>query len=159
MKTIILRWYGAYEYDEIWKVGDWGNGIYLITGKKVYERASKIQYCGITERSFKDRLRSHHKTSQVTRDLKFWLSEVEYPKRFNRGMLEMAEKIIIYAWQYQLNERKKVMPPQPTTIINYWFKKDDLPRFNQLEIYRHFSDVLSWDGAHWRTGNLKVEQD
>lgn len=157
MKTIILKWYGAFEYEEIFEQGNWGNGLYLITGKQPYERNPDIQYCGITERSFKDRLKRHHKVNRVTRDLRFWLSEVEYPKKFNRIMLETAEKILIYAWEYKLNERKKVMPPQPTTIINYWFKKDGSPRLRQESIYKKFSDVLVWDGEFWRTGNLKVE--
>ncbi len=157
MKTIILKWYGAYECEEVLEEGNWGNNIYLVTGEKPYERVSKIQYCGITERSFKDRFREHHKAHQVTREQKFWLSEIEYPKKYDRELLETAEKIIIYAWEHQLNERKKVTSPESTTIINYWFKKDCSPRFNQNAICRDFSDVSSWDGEYWRTENLKVE--
>ena len=158
MRTIILNWFGPWNFEEVLANKESGNGLYLVTGKTRYQRGgSKIQYCGITEKSFAQRLKNHHKISQINRDLKFWLAQIEYPIQFNRAVLETAEKIIIYAWQYELNEKKKYTPPQPTTILNFWFKKDRTPRINQLEIYRKFSDVLSWDGSYWRTGNLKVE--
>jgi hypothetical protein len=159
MKTIILNWFGPYAFDEVLQDKESGNGIYLVTGKRPYERTAKIQYCGITENSFAYRLKTHHKIHEVTKDRRFWLAQIEYPVEFNREILETAEKIIIYAWQYDLNEKKKYTPPQPTTIINFWFKKDYTPRFNQMEIYKDFTDVLSWNGDFWRTGNLKVIQN
>jgi len=72
--------------------------------------------------------------------------------------LETAEKIIVYFWLPELNERKKVSPPEPTTILNFWFKKDGALHSNQLDVYRKLSDIISWDGENWRTGNLKVWQ-
>ncbi len=159
MQTFIINWYGAYAFEEISYENNFGNGIYLITGKQKHQRNSEIQYCGITEDSFYNRLKSHRKKDVVCRERKFWLGEFLYPKKIDRNVLETAEKIIIYFWQPNLNERKKVSPPEPTTILNFWFKKDNMPRLNQLAIYRNLKDVISWDGVNWRTGNLKIWQE
>ena len=61
MKTIILNWFGPKSFEEVLADRQSGNGLYLVTGKRPYERISKIQYCGITERGFAQRLKRHHK--------------------------------------------------------------------------------------------------
>jgi len=159
MRTFIINWYGAYSFEEIEQDKDFGNGIYLITGKRKHQRNSEIQYCGITEDSFYNRIKTHHKKDFVFREQKFWLGEFLYPKKINRSVLETAEKIIIYFWLPKLNQQKTVSPPEPTTVLNFWFKKDRTLRRNQLSIYRDLYDVLSWDGDFWRTGNLQVWQE
>ena len=156
MVTFILNWYGPYTLDDLENEKKSGNGLYLITGKQAYERQSAIQYCGITEGSFYNRIKNHHKKEYVKKEMSFWLGIFTYPKKITRNELELAEKIIIYFWQPSLNEKKKISIPKPTTIINQWFKKDETPRYNQCDIYRDLSDVISWDGKLWRTGNLKV---
>jgi len=159
MKTIILNWYGPYSDENINDEKEFGSGIYIITGKQKYEREAVIQYCGITERTFKQRLSEHHKKESILKDRKYWLAEIIYPKKTNRSLLELAEKIIIYFWQPALNEKKIISQPDPTTIINQWFNLSDEARVNQLKIYKDLSDVISWDGEYWRTGNLKVWQE
>lgn len=158
MKTVILNWYGPYTDDDLKQEKELGNGLYLITGKRMYQHGdSEIQYCGITEGKFCSRLSdTHHRKNEVTRNRNFWLSEVKYPLEVNRELLEFAEKIIVYFWQPELNDRKKISVPKETTVINRWFTKDREPRINQKEIYKNLDDVLSWDGKNWRTGNLKV---
>lgn len=157
--TIIIKWQGPYNYSEIEALKDKGNGLYLASGKVKYQREdSFIQYCGITEGSFFNRLKKHHKIWEINREQEFWLGELLVPNA-TRHFLEMAEKLIIYFWQPNLNNRKKVLLPKSTTVINYWFKKDGSPRKNQMNIYRELPDVLSWDGEHWRTGNLSVYED
>ncbi len=158
MKTIILHWRGPYTFEEVLSDKKAGNGLYLATGKRLYERVSKILYCGITERGFAQRLKTHHKINQITKDRKFWLARIAYPIDVNREILEMAEKIIVWTWQLPLNEKKKISKSNPTTILHFWFKRDGTPRKNQLKIYRDFSDVVSWDGNYWRTANLKIEE-
>ncbi|MGC2238596.1 MAG: GIY-YIG nuclease family protein [Pyrinomonadaceae bacterium] len=157
MRTFIINWYGAYTFEEIEYHPDFGNGIYLITGKQKYQRDSEIQYCGITKDSFYNRIKTHHKKDFIFKEQKFWLGKFLYPKIFDRSDLETAEKIIIYFWQPKLNERKRIAPPTPTTILNFWFKKDGTSRLNQLAIYRDLADVISWDEVNWRTGNLQVQ--
>ena len=153
--TIIIHWKGPYTLDEIEEVGG-GKGLYLLTGKRKYNRENKIQYCGITASSYKKRFRDHHKLKRINRDLKIWLGEIVYPERGTRKVLEEAERIIIYFWQPALNERKKVSLPNPTSVISHWFKRDGSPRINQLSIYKDLHDVLCWDGDYWRSGNLAV---
>jgi hypothetical protein len=159
MKTIILNWYGPYVGSSLGSEKDFGNGLYLITGKRPYERNQIIQYCGITKNSFYSRFLGHHKKEEVTRNRFYWLAEIIYPKRTSRKLLEITETIIIYFWQPPLNERKKISLPEPTTVINRWFTIKGKTRVNQMQIYKDLSDVISWDGENWRTGNLKVWND
>jgi len=154
--TVIINWTGPFVYEEIESYPNLGNGLYLATGKLKYERFSNIQYCGITEGSFITRIKNHHKVHEINREQEFWLGLIEYPSDASRHYLEVAESIIVYFWQPTLNERKKVYPPKPTTIISKWFKKDGLPRFRQHSMCKNLDDVLSWDGGLWRSGNLKV---
>lgn len=158
MKAIILNWFGPWSFEEVLSDKKSGNGLYLVTGKRPYERNSTIQYCGITERGFAERLKTHHKINQITKDREFWIASVEYPQNFDREVLEIAEKIIVWTWQLPLNKQKKISKSNPTTILHFWFKRNGTPRKNQLKIYRDFSDVVSWDGNYWRTANLKVEE-
>lgn len=153
--TIRLNWRGPYSLDEVCEL-DSGNGLYLLTGKRSYERNEQIQYCGITEGLYRNRFKQHHKIPKIIKDLGIWLGEVVYPQKHTRTHLETAEAIVIYFWQPNLNERKKVCPPRPTVLMSHWFKKDNSPRFNQLSIYTDLPDVLCWDGELWRSGNLKV---
>lgn len=154
--TVIVEWRGPYSYAEIEENPDWGNGLYLATGKLKYEREATIQYCGITEGSFIGRFKNHHKVHDINRAQKFWIGSVKYPSKVTRYFLEMAESIIIYFWQPTLNERKKISIPTSTTLINKWFKKDSSPRRIQHPMCKHLDDVISWDGELWRSGNLQV---
>lgn len=151
--TIVIHWRGPFQSVEALE-GE--NGLYLLTGKCYYERQEKIQYCGITEGVFYNRLCRHHKLDKITRDLEVWLGTIVYPQNASRYYLEMAEKMLVYFWQPNLNERLRYYPPQGTNLISQWFDPQGKPRYNQLAIYRDLPDVLCWDGDLWRTGNLKV---
>ncbi|MFW1747849.1 hypothetical protein ACG9XW_16810 [Acinetobacter guillouiae] len=154
--TIILNWKGPFTLDEVLANKQRSNGLYIITGKRKNERFLDIQYCGITEGSFHNRIKKHQKVPLVTREREFWLANVEYPIKVTRTFLEKAESIIIYFWQPNLNTRKKVYPPTPITLINKWYKKDGGPRLRQHKIMKNLDDVLCWDGEFWRTGNLSI---
>lgn len=154
--TIKIHWLGPYTPEDVAELED-GNGLYLFTGKRKGQKAeSHIQYFGITEQAFRVRFRQHHKLRDINRELGIWLGRVDYPEQHTRTHLETAESILVYFWQPQLNDRKKVNPPGPTTIISHWFRPDGQARINQKSIYRDLPDVISWDGSHWRTGNLTV---
>jgi hypothetical protein len=58
-----------------------------------------------------------------------------------------------------LNDRKTVRPPKATTVISHWFKQNGEPRYNQQGLLVDFPDVISWDGSHWREGNLRVWEE
>lgn len=111
--TVIIDWQGPYNYSDIEDNPDWGNGLYLASGKLKYEREATIQYCGITEGSFIGRFKSHHKVHEINREQEFWIGTVKYPGEASRHFLEIAESIIIYFWQPALNARKKAFPPNP----------------------------------------------
>lgn len=157
-QTIRVNWQGPYSLEEVCE-SDMRNGLYLLTGKRRYERNDQIQYCGITEGLYRNRFRQHHKAFEITREQKIWLGSVAYPIEHTRTHLEIAEAIIVYFWQPNLNERKKFRPPRPTALISHWFKQDGSPRFNQMSIYSDLHDVLCWDGELWRSGNLRVWSD
>lgn len=155
--TIVIHWRGPYRtLAEL----DGGNGLYLLTGRCKGDHQEWIQYCGITEGLYYNRLYRHHKIEYINDgDLGIWLGQVIYPQDPSRYYLAMAEKILVYFWQPQLNERLRYYPPEPTNLISQWFHRDGRPRFRQLEIYRDLSDVICWDGEYWRTGNLKVYEN
>lgn len=156
--TIRLHWRGPFTLDEVQDMED-GNGLYLFTGKRPYEREASIQYCGITEGQYRRRFANHQALEEINRDLQIWLGEVAYPVEHTRTHLEIAEATIVYFWQPELNTQLKYRPPRPTTVISHWFKRDGTPRYNQQSIYSELYDVLCWDGDLWRTGNLKVWAD
>ena len=110
-----------------------------------------------TQQTYKQRFDQYHKIWDVTRDLNVWLGEIIYPDTFERHHLETAEKIIVYFWQPELNERlKDYCPTDNATVISQWFKTTGDPRINQSTMLTDLHDVLSWDNEKWRTANLKV---
>jgi hypothetical protein len=158
-KTIIVDWYGAYSPEHVEENKDWENGLYLASGYLKHKQSEDVHYCGITEGSFSARHAKHHKLSEITRNRKIWIGEIAYPNRPKRDILELAESVIIYFWQPELNTRKTVNPPSPVTLINRWHKPDETPRLRQHPMCKDIEDVISWDGELWRTGNLTVWED
>ncbi len=157
--TVIIDWRGPFTFEEIEKNPEWRNGVYLLSGKRRYKHIKQIQYCGITEGSFASRFAQHHKLPEINRDLRIWLGEVSYPKNATRHFLEMAESIIVYFWQPVLNDRKKVRPPKPVTVLSRWLTPKGKPRMRQHPMCKDLEDVLSWDGSLWRTANLTVWEE
>ena len=113
-EAIIIQWKGPYTHEMIEEMEE-GNGLYLLGGKLKYERRNWIQYCGITEGTYKNRFYNHHKISQIYRELNIWLGQIIFPKKFSRYYLEIAESIIVYFWQPELNEKKILTLPKPLT--------------------------------------------
>lgn len=156
---IKINWHGPYDIHNV-KDSKPYSGIYLLAGKRKYQRESEIQYCGITENAFYRRFANHHTINEITREREIWLGELVYPEQWSREHLEAAEALIIYFWQPELNDKKKVNAPQKAiTVISHWLKRDGRPRMKQRAIYKDLDDVLSWDGRYWRTGNLDIYED
>ena len=156
--AIIIHWKGPYSYDVI-KNNKSGNGLYLFAGKRRWQRyKSQILYCRITKGEFYNRFKIHHKLPDVYRELEIWLGQLIHPLVPTRNHLEIAESLLVYFWQPELNERKRMYPPrQAISLISHWFKKDGTPRKNQRRIYSQLPDVICWDNSLWRTGNLHVQ--
>jgi len=154
--TLIVDWRGPFTLEDIERDPELSNGLYLATGKLKYQRSANIQYCGITEGSFFNRLRYHHKVHEIFKEQQFWLGSIRYPNEASRRYLELVESMIICFWKPKLNEKKKFAAPKSITLINKWFKKDYTPRYRQHTLCKHLDDVISWDGKLWRLGNLQV---
>ena len=158
LTTVIVRWTGPLSLDEVCEFE--GNGLYLLTGKQRYERQEQIQYCGITERRFCERINSMHPKLPLIREDSFsvWLGHIEYPRLFKRRHLEHAEHCFVSFWQPALNDKKRVWNPElPICFISQWFYRDGRPRRNRPSIIRDLPDVLWWDTDRWRTGQLRVD--
>src|SRR5262245_65298166 len=98
--TILIHWHGPFRtVEEI----EGGNGLYLLTGKRLSDPQEQIQYCGITEGSYYFRLRNHQKLKEITQELGIWLGTIICPELAERSDLEMAEKILVHLWQPALN--------------------------------------------------------
>lgn len=153
-QTIVVEWCGPVAWETIAEFDE--GGLYMFSGKLKGQKYDRIQYIGITQQQFHNRFKKHHKIDLVTRDRKCWLGRVVHPEELGRTGLERAESILIYVVDPKLNTRKKVRPPRPTAIISHWFTQDGDPRYKRQGILKDFPDVISWDGYHWREGNLRV---
>jgi hypothetical protein len=157
LTTIVVRWRGPSSFEEICESEE-GGGLYLLTGKRKYERQEQIQYCGITKRLFCGRINAkHHKLGQIRSDtLAVWLGSIIYPRRVERRHLEIAEHCIISFWDTALNQTKKYYPQHPICFISQWHTSDGRPRMNRPAILKDFPDVMWWDLERWRSGKLRV---
>ncbi|MEX5570669.1 hypothetical protein Q1J55_22935 [Pseudomonas syringae] len=153
-ESILINWYGPVSFEDIDNYH--AGGLYLVSGHQKYQRVDQIQYIGITAGNYSTRFASHHKINAVTRNRRIWLGKIAFPSEPTRTTLERAESILIYAQQPPLNERKKIKLPRPLVLISHWFNPKNAPRYNRQGIFSGFPDVVSWDGTHWREGNLRV---
>jgi len=160
LTTAIVKWTGAFSNNQVCNSTK-SNGIYLLTGKLKYERYNQIQYCGITEDYFCNRINEkHHKLSQIKSDtLLIWLGEIVYPAKFERSLLELAEHCFVSFWQPPLNDRKTIYNPRSSIcFISEWYKSEEQLYFRRPSILKDLPDVLWWNEEHWRTGKLMVEK-
>jgi hypothetical protein len=159
--TIKIHWKGPYFKEDITELDVGKNwGAYLLTGKQKFKQVNQ-QYIGITEQSYKIRFSDPtHPINFIVRDLEIWLGEIIYPHidNYTRKHLESAEKILIYYWQPELNNKcTRYAPESSITVVSHWFKKNGEPRKNQ--VYSDLPDVISWDCEYWRVGNLKLYRE
>jgi hypothetical protein len=160
LKTVVVQWTGNYSYEQVCD-SDKSDGVYLLVGKRKYERDNQIQYCGITEDYFRNRINDkHHKLSQIKPDtLSIWLGEILYPDIFDRKLLELAEHCFVSFWLPPLNDRKTIYYPSDSIcFISQWTNREGQPYLRRPSIVRDLPDVLWWDEERWRTGTLKVEK-
>jgi hypothetical protein len=121
LTTVIIRWSGPHRLDDV-AGSDACNGLYILVGRLRYERRDQVQYCGITEGRFCDRLTGrHHALAQIrSGTLTMWLGEIIYPVRFRRRHLELAEHCFAHFFKPGLNTQKVVTPPKPVCFISQW---------------------------------------
>ncbi|MDO9067908.1 MAG: hypothetical protein Q7W05_05575 [Deltaproteobacteria bacterium] len=132
--AVVIDWYGPYTSSEeaiAAAKSDYNQGLYVGIGKRRYEHgSSKPQYIGLSK-NLANRLESHQKLPEITREIKLWLGEVATPEpsgsknKKTTATLDYAEWLHAYFLQLPLNEKKKVSPPpRPLTVLNRWWKKD-----------------------------------
>jgi hypothetical protein len=157
LTTIVVRWSGPFSLEEICGSKE-GGGLYLLAGKQKYERQVQIQYCGMTQGRFCDRINSrHHKLDRIRPDtLTMWLGTVSYPKRYQRRHLAIAEHCLVSYQATALNDVKRYYPREPVCLISQWHTRTGQPRRNRPAILRDFDDVMWWDTERWRSGRLRV---
>lgn len=153
-ESILINWYGPVTLADVDNYHS--GGLYMVTGYQKHQRNDQIQYIGITGGRYSTRFAQHHKLPLVTRNQRIWLGKVVCPSEPTRTILERAEGVLIYVQQPLLNERKKLNIPRPLALISHWFNARQVPRYNRQGIFADFPDVISWDGTHWREGNLRV---
>lgn len=158
MKTIYLNWYGPFTYDAI-KNGVHctdegcefleGYGLYAFTGKKKNQRQDAyLQYIGITERPYSQRVNEHKigKLNEINRDQKIWLGKIGYEDEPVLKDLKDAEYILVYFNASDLlNKAKKSNAPKfKCAVISQFFKKDMKPYKNVPSIMHDIPEVLIW---------------
>ncbi len=161
LTSVVVHWKGPYSEDDIFYSDEW-NGLYLLFGRKRYQRETQIQYCGVTEGRFRDRLnKKHHKLSEIKPDtLAIWLGAVVYPTSFQRDALELAEHCFVHFWRPKLNTKKIARPPsKPVCLITQWFNQQWEPRLIHPPVANGVPDVFFWDEKCWRTGRLTTWED
>jgi hypothetical protein len=82
LDTIIIQWKGPY-LDAQNIGGKEGYGLYLLAGKIKFGRNIDIQYCGITERTYKERFFEHQKSklTEINREQEIWIGNISFPRR------------------------------------------------------------------------------
>ena len=156
MRTIVIEWHGPHSPHAIPEDLDSEGGLYLFVGKQKYQKHRRLQYCGITGTSFSNRFSQHHKLPVLSQECDVWLGKVRAPAEFEKKDLEFAEAVIVYFWQPELNERKKIQTPKPAVVVSHWHNSSGSPLTRQHSDIKNLPDVISWDGSAWRTANLKV---
>jgi hypothetical protein len=156
MKSYVVHWEGPYDLEDFPSAHF---GLYLATGKLPRQRQAKIQYCGISERDIRRRIsRQDHKVHKINRDLELWKGIIKSDQEsLSRNDLELIESLLVYFWQMELNEKKKVNPPSSCVVVNRWFFPDGRLRKKNMHITQDIDDVIYWDGQTWHLSqNLRV---
>lgn len=149
-QTFTIAWSGPWDLsDPI--IRTQASGLYLLYGKRRYERRARVQYCGITEQYYIDRFRNQYYLDEITRDLAIWLGQITGVHTPERAQLLRAEHLIIHALQLPLNIQGTALLPPPTTVLSLWYDQIGRPR---AAPYPDMPCVMSWDGAVWRNGHL-----
>lgn len=130
----IVDWYGPYNSLEDARSearSDYGEGIYMLIGRKKNQKWTRIQYIGVAK-DISTRLHNNHeKAKTLTQEIEIWLGEIASTgipglkqKKLNQ-QIDLVEWAHAYFLDLDCNCKKTVTPPdRPVTVINRWWKKD-----------------------------------
>lgn len=151
--VLSVHWRGPFTEEDLDKIDESGI-LYLATGRLAGQQRDRIQYCGITEQSICFRKIRHFKLKKITSNLRLWIGWLRQSSRTTRRDLKTAESILVYLWQFPLNDQHKLHPPGPGTLVFHWFDGNWKPLEQKPRLFKSLYDVISWGGVYWRTGKL-----
>lgn len=154
----LVNWYGPYSLDSALPSSfDYDDGLYMVIGRKPYERNTSLQYMGLAS-SLSRRLNGyHHKLGEVTKNLELWIGEVSSPRTPGRKikvtdrMLDLVEWAHVFFLQLPLNDKKKGSPPDlPITVYNRWWKTDYDTKYKNRP-HADWPDLLDYIDSEYDT--------
>lgn len=157
MRIFLVNWYGPFTDAEIAtrslrKVLNWPalaeNGLYMLVGKRKYQKKLRIQYIGISQTTFAQRFANHEKKDLITRDAQVWLGKIGTYDDALRSELELVEHALLaFSDETPLNERKKrSYPAHSCAVISRFFSTEGrIVTAERQACFEAVPDVLLWD--------------
>lgn len=160
MDVFILNWFGPFtSREEIYDYDLLKYGIYAFFGTKKYVKNDNIilQYIGMTEKYFYDRLYDHHIVEKLKGNILYWFAIIKNKRVYE---LKDIEHCFIRFCNPNLNEKcVKALPEYKMVFISEFYKKsaieycnkkcdiDEDEKYNNLPHYMKFiPQFMMWDG-------------
>ncbi len=167
-QTIVVYWVGPYSLDQIKKLdqGSNRNGFYLFVGtlkntEEQKKRNSKaLNYCGMTTRSFSERVSEHEKNgrfNQFEGRVEIWIGNCEQTIHTDLETLRRAESLMIRGWDVPGNIQSRVGFPAPICLVMRWYDKSWQPLKVRPRFMSNLPDVLWLEDKIIWTGKLEVK--
>lgn len=152
---IAVHWYGPFgDLDEAREAArdDFDHGLYMVIGKKRYERKNNLQYIGIGTQIHTRLNDRHHKLTGIVRDQAIWLGEVVTSEpsgrklKVTRPTLDYAEWLHVRFLNLPSNEKKKSSDPNiGATVLNRWWHTD-YERMRRNRPHPDWPDLIDFAG-------------
>lgn len=159
--AIIVDWYGPYHSLEEARGNareEFESGLYMLIGRKKYEKDTKLQYIGIAKNLATRLSNSHPAAVKLEQQIEIWMGEISSAgkpgpkeKETNIG-IDLCEWAHAYCLQLPLNEKKKEnLPDGMVTLVNRWWQKEStsdnlLPR--KKRPHQDWPDVIDFKGEN-----------
>lgn len=171
MNIFILNWFGPFtSRAEIYYYDFLKYGIYAFFGVKKYDRNDDIilQYIGMTEDYFYDRLYDHHIVKKLKSNILYWFAVVRNKRVYD---LKNIEHSFIRFCSPNLNDKcTKSLPESETLFISEFYKKEsikycenksDIDKYEKYiktpNYIKFIPKFMMWDGEFLRLSqNIQI---